>query len=153
MGDPPLDPFDLARFVAAQAGAGGMAGHETTLAEVQAGRKCSHWMWYIFPQIAGLGSSPMAARFAIGSLAEARAFLAHPLLGPRYREMVAALQALPGRRTAVSVFGPVDALKLRSSLTLFGMAGAEIDAALSRWCDGADPRTLERLSAARAKGD
>lgn len=139
------DPFDLARFVEAQA-----AVYPHALAEIRHGRKRSHWMWFVFPQIAGLGSSPMAQRYAITSLAEAEAFLAHPVLGARYRECVAALQDLVGT-DAEAVFGPVDAMKLRSSLTLFIASGgpAMLKAALDRWFDGqADAATLDRIGAA-----
>lgn len=138
------DPYNLDRFVAAQAGS-----YETALSEIRRGAKRSHWMWYIFPQIAGLGRSDMARRFAIGSLGEARAYLTHPILGARLRECVAALQDLTAG-TAVSVFGEVDAIKLRSSLTLFGQAGGEalFGAALDRWFAGEpDASTLSLLAA------
>ena len=141
--DPQDDPFDLARFVDAQSGV-----YESALAEIRRGRKTTHWMWFIFPQIAGLGSSAMSQRYAIGSLAEARAYLAHPVLGTRYRECVAALQDLVGT-SAEAVFGGVDAAKLRSSLTLFAAAAPDerlFAAELERWFGGeTDPRTLERL--------
>jgi uncharacterized protein (DUF1810 family) len=132
------DPFDLERFVNAQAGS-----HDIALAKISRGEKRSHWMWYIFPQLAGLGGSAMARRYAIGSLEEARAYLSHPLLGDRLRESVSALQNLTDT-TAEQVFGPVDAMKLRSSLTLFSEAGgaALFAAARERWFDGKDPRTL-----------
>jgi uncharacterized protein (DUF1810 family) len=107
---------DLQRFVEAQEGV-----YEAALAELRAGGKRSHWMWFVFPQIAGLGRSPMAQRFAIGSLAEARAYLEHPVLGPRLRECAAALTALPGSDPA-AVMGGIDAMKLRSSMTLFARA-------------------------------
>src|ERR1700761_7452364 len=109
------DPYDLQRFVAAQ-DAGGTYQHAA--AELRAGRKASHWMWFIFPQIAGLGYSPTARAYAITSLDEARAYLSHPVLGPRLTECAAILTGLRGR-TAEQVFGEVDALKLRSSMTLF----------------------------------
>ena len=112
----PDDPHDLARFVAAQAD-----DYDTALAELRAGRKRSHWMWYVFPQLAGLGSSGMAQRYAIRDLAEARAYLAHPILGPRLRECVAALLAIEGR-TVTAILGTPDDLKLRSSATLFAAA-------------------------------
>jgi uncharacterized protein (DUF1810 family) len=106
------DPFGLSRFVDAQAGS-----YERALAELRRGRKTSHWMWYVFPQLAGLGRSPTAQLYAIGSLSEARAYLAHPLLGPRLRECAAVVAAAaPG---AEDIFGGVDAMKLRSSMTLF----------------------------------
>ena len=143
------DPFDLARFVTAGAGGGGLSGYDQALAEIRRGAKTSHWMWYIFPQLAGLGQSAMNRRYAIRSLAEARAFLAHPLLGARLREIVAALMALPSDRTAVRVSGSIDARKLRSCLTLFAEAGGGplFSDALTRWSDGPDPRTLSLLAA------
>ena len=105
--------FDLGRFVEAQAGS-----WPTALAELRAGRKQSHWMWFIFPQLAGLGTSPMAVRYAIGSAVEARAYLAEPLLGARLREGVAAMLAHRSR-SAEAILGGIDALKFRSCLTLF----------------------------------
>ena len=108
---------DLERFVTAQAPV-----YPQVLAEVRRGRKTSHWMWFIFPQIAGLGQSPMSERYAIRSLAEAKGYLAHPLLGPRLRECVEAVLTVK-ERTAEEVFGPIDARKLRSSMTLFHRAG------------------------------
>lgn len=142
---PMTDPYDLERFVAAQSGS-----YDAALGEIRRGAKRSHWMWYIFPQIAGLGRSDMAKRFAIRSLDEARAYLANPVLGARLRECVAALQDLTGV-TAEAVFGDIDATKLRSSLTLFDEAGggALFAAALERWFGGArDQATLEILQAA-----
>ena len=109
------DPYDLQRFVAAQ-DAGGTYDHAT--AELRGGRKTSHWMWFIFPQIAGLGYSPTSQLYAITSLDEARAYLAHPVLGARLTECATILVGLTGR-TAEQIFGEVDALKLRSSITLF----------------------------------
>lgn len=112
-------------------------------AELAAGRKRSHWMWFVFPQIRGLGSSPAARAYAIRDLDEARAYIAHPVLGPRLRE--AARLAAAAEGSAEDVFGPVDALKLRSSLTLFLMAAPEapeLRDALTRFYDGPDPRTL-----------
>lgn len=134
--------MDLERFVEAQAGS-----YATALAEIARGAKYSHWMWYVFPQIAGLGHSPMARHYAIAGLDEARAYLDHPLLGRRYRECVAALQALPSELSAEAVFGGIDAIKLRSSLTLFEAASGDpaFAAALDRWFGGArDPATLSR---------
>jgi uncharacterized protein (DUF1810 family) len=110
------DPYDLQRFVAAQ-DAGGTYPRAT--AELRAGRKVSHWMWFVFPQIAGLGYSPTARRYAITSLAEARAYLAHLVLGPRLTECAAILAGGPGGRTAEQIFGALDAQKLCSSVTLF----------------------------------
>ncbi len=136
------DTFDLARFVLAQ-----QDNYAAALAEIGRGSKRSHWMWYIFPQIAGLGRSDMARHYGLSSLAEAQAYLAHPILGPRIRECVAALQDLP-TTTAERVFGPIDAVKLRSSLTVFIRAGAGqlFQAALMRWFDGReDEPTLDML--------
>jgi uncharacterized protein (DUF1810 family)/tRNA(Arg) A34 adenosine deaminase TadA len=109
------DPFGLQRFVTAQ-DAGGT--YDRAAAELRAGRKASHWMWFVFPQVAGLGYSPTARAYAITSLAEARAYLAHPVLGPRLTQCAAILAGLHGR-TAEQVFGEIDALKLCSSMTLF----------------------------------
>jgi uncharacterized protein (DUF1810 family) len=109
------DPYDLGRFQAAQ-DAGGT--YQRAAEELRRGLKTSHWMWFVFPQIAGLGRSSTSRRYAISSLDEARAYLAHPLLGPRLAECAAILTALPGR-TAEQIFGGIDAQKLRSSMTLF----------------------------------
>jgi uncharacterized protein (DUF1810 family) len=134
--------FDLRRFIDAQAGI-----YPAALAEIRRGAKRSHWMWFIFPQLAGLGRSDMARRYAIASLEEARAYLAHPLLGARLRECVEALQDLSGV-TAEAVFGGIDAVKLRSSLTLFAAAsdGGIFAAALDRWFGEPDPATLQLLA-------
>jgi uncharacterized protein (DUF1810 family) len=113
------DPHDLARFVEAQAG-----DYATALAETRAGRKRSHWMWYIFPQIDGLGFSSMARRYAIKSLDEARAYLDHPVLGPRLVEITEAALAVEGR-SAHEIFGSPDDMKLRSCATLFARAASE----------------------------
>ena len=110
---------DLQRFVDAQS-----QTYDQALAELRAGEKRTHWMWFVFPQIAGLGRSGMAQRFAIADLDEARAYLAHPVLGPRLVECARALLALPGD-DPVRVFGSVDALKLRSSMTLFEAAAPD----------------------------
>lgn len=137
------DPFDLERFLTAQADS-----YEAALSEIRRGAKRSHWMWFIFPQIAGLGRSEMAQRFAIRSLEEARAYLDDPVLGTRLGESVAVLQDLTGL-TAIAVFGEVDAMKLRSSLTLFDYAGGGplFAAALERWFDGVrDPATIRIIS-------
>jgi uncharacterized protein (DUF1810 family) len=110
------DPYDLDRFVEAQAG-----NYDDALAELRAGRKRTHWSWYVFPQIRGLGSSAMSLRYAIGSLAEAVAYLDHEVLGPRLRECVAALNAHQGLGVD-DVLGDIDARKFRSCLTLFAQA-------------------------------
>ena len=109
------DLYDLERFVAAQ-DAGGT--YDRAVAELRAGRKATHWMWFVFPQIAGLGYSPASRTYAISSLGEAWAYLAHPVLGPRLIECAEILIRVPGR-TAEQIFGEVDALKLCSSMTLF----------------------------------
>lgn len=145
-GDVTRGDFDLSRFVEAQDAAGTYA---RALSEIRAGAKRSHWMWFVFPQMRGLGSSPMAQRYAVGSLDEARAYWNHPILGARLRECLAALASLP-TPDATAVFGSIDAMKLRSSLTLFLRAapGDETLAqALSRWFAGvADERTDALLS-------
>jgi uncharacterized protein (DUF1810 family) len=109
------DPYDLQRFVAAQDASG---TYDRATAELRRGRKTGHWMWFIFPQIAGLGYSPASQTYAITSLAEARAYLAHPVLGARLVECARILTRVSGR-TAEQILGEVDALKLRSSVTLF----------------------------------
>jgi uncharacterized protein (DUF1810 family) len=137
---------DLERFVSAQ------DENDTylrALAEIRAGRKRTHWMWFVFPQIAGLGRSPMAQHYAISSLAEAKAYLAHPVLGARLREITGALVGVTGL-SAQDIFGGIDALKLRSSLTLFARAAGPDDplftTALDRYFDGtADAETDRRL--------
>ncbi len=110
------DPYRLSRFVEAQAGT-----YDHALAELRAGRKTGHWMWFVFPQVAGLGRSPTAQHYAISGLDEARAYLAHPVLGPRLEACAQALLDLPGD-DAVAVLGSIDAVKLRSSMTLFARA-------------------------------
>jgi len=134
------DTFDLDRFVRAQADT-----YVQALAEIRAGRKRSHWMWFVFPQIAGLGSSAMAERYAIRSLAEARAYLQHPVLGPRLLECSESACAVNGR-SALEIFGTPDDLKLRSSATLFDAVstpGSVFDRLLAKFFDGGrDARTL-----------
>jgi uncharacterized protein (DUF1810 family) len=130
----------LDRFVAAQDGV-----YETALAELTAGRKRSHWMWFVFPQIAGLGSSSTAQRYAIRDFDEARAYLAHPVLGPRLVEAAQALLGVEGR-SAEQILGYPDDLKLRSSMTLFARAAddpAVFETVLDRFYDGPDRRTLD----------
>jgi uncharacterized protein (DUF1810 family) len=140
------DPFDLQRFSAAQEQGG---AYTTALAELCAGRKRSHWIWFVFPQIDGLGSSPMARRFAIRSLAEAQAYLADDVLGPRLRECCEALLGLGIDANAEAVMGGIDALKLRSSMTLFALAAAPSDPTftrvLARYYDGRGDTATERL--------
>ena len=140
------DPYELARFVTAQDSAD---TYQRALAELRAGRKVSHWMWFVFPQLAGLGHSAMAQRYAIGSLAEARAYLGHQVLGPRLIECTQAVAA-SHQSSAVDIFGSVDAVKLRSSMTLFYRADPErhlFGEVLQRYFDGqADPATDARLS-------
>lgn len=138
--------FDLERFVAAQCDS-----YERAVAEIRKGQKQTHWIWYIFPQLAGLGRSRMAQYYAIGLLAEAQAYLAHPLLGPRYIACVEAMQDLP-LSDPEAVFGSLDARKVHSSLTLFAKADPTqrlFQAAIARWFKGVlDPRTLELLQSA-----
>jgi uncharacterized protein (DUF1810 family) len=146
------DPFDLQRFRDAQE-QGGM--YATALAELRAGRKRSHWIWFVFPQLDGLGTSPTARRYAIKSLAEARAYLADAVLGPRLHECCQALLTLgasasPGA-SAEAVLGGIDALKLRSSMTLFASAAPGEPAfrqVLERYYDGQADAATERLLAA-----
>lgn len=137
------DPYSLQRFVDAQDGIFG-----TALSELRNGAKRSHWMWFVFPQIAGLGTSAMSQRYAIRSLGEAEAYLEHAVLGPRLRQSVEALLAWSGKRDAATILGPVDAMKLRSSLTLFTAAAPDEEifrGALSAFFGTADPATLNLL--------
>ena len=136
------DAFQLQRFVDAQDGQ-----FEVALAELEAGRKQSHWMWFVFPQLVGLGRSPTAQFYGIRSLHEARAFLAHPLLGERYRRSVEVLARWTGIKNAVEILGEVDALKLRSSLTLFEAASGDpqLAQALEAFFGGPDEATLQIL--------
>ena len=138
-------PFQLERFVDAQQGT-----FETALRELQAGEKQSHWMWFVFPQFAGLGRSPTAQYYAIRSPSEARAFLAHPVLGEHYRTAVDALLTWAGRKDAIAILGEIDALKLRSSLTLFEAASGDerFARALSAFFDGPDDGTLRLIGQA-----
>ena len=137
------DAFHLARFLTAQEPI-----FDTALVELRRGRKESHWVWFIFPQAAGLGTSPMAQRYAISSLEEARAYLSHPILGPRLLECCKALLDVDGR-SAPEIMGSPDDLKLRSSMTLFSLAGCshpEFDQVLTKYFEGKhDHRTLELL--------
>ena len=138
------DPYDLERFVAAQ-DAGGT--YDRAVAELRRGRKQSHWMWFIFPQLAGLGQSPTSRRFAISSLAEARAYLEHPVLGPRLAECTRVLEAEPGH-DADQIFGGLDAQKLRSSMTLFARAAsaeASFGSVLSKYFGGEPDPATDRL--------
>lgn len=136
------DPYDLRRFVEAQADV-----IESAKRELRAGRKRGHWMWFVFPQVAGLGSSRPSRRYAIGSREEAAAYLAHPTLGPRLRECTAIVNGLEGR-SAHEVFGSPDDLKFRSSMTLFDAVadGPEpFGTALERYYHELDPKTLRFL--------
>ena len=137
------DPYDLQRFVDAQAG----GAYERALAELRTGRKTSHWMWFVLPQVGGLGRSDMSVRYAVSGLDEAQAYLAHPVLGRRYAECCEVLLAL-GDVSMTDVFGPVDAQKLHSSLTLFAKAdpqSAPIDQLLTRHFAGQPDRETLRL--------
>ena len=137
------DPYDLQRFVAAQA-----TIFEKACAELKAGCKESHWMWFIFPQIAGLGRSPMAQRFAISGRDEAEAYLRHPLLGYRLRRCTELVNGAEGR-SAHQIFGSPDDMKFHSSMTLFGAVADDSQVfltALRKYFGGEmDPKTLERL--------
>lgn len=139
----PLDPHNLQRFIEAQAPI-----YEQVLAELRAGRKRSHWIWFIFPQIAGLGHSPTAQHYAIRSLDEARAYIEDPVLGPRLRECTGIVNQIEGR-TIYEILGPPDDLKFRSSMTLFSKATNDnqvFAAALTKYFDGKpDAQTLQRL--------
>jgi uncharacterized protein (DUF1810 family) len=139
------DPYDLERFVRAQDSG---ATYQRAADELRRGRKSSHWMWFVFPQITGLGRSPTAQRYAISSLDEARAYLAHPVLGPRLLESAEILVGLAGR-SAEQVFGGIDAMKLRSSMTLFRHAAPPepvFGQVLDQYFDGVpDPATEERI--------
>jgi uncharacterized protein (DUF1810 family) len=143
--DPAADPFDLERFVTAQEPV-----YRDVIAELRDGRKRSHWMWFVFPQLRGLGGSAMAARYGISSLEEADAYLRHPVLGPRLRECTQLVNGVQGRSVG-EIFGSPDDLKLCSSMTLFARAtddNADFVALLDKFYDGRyDERTLERLQA------
>ena len=140
------DPYDLARFVAAQEG-----DYDRALAEVRAGRKRTHWMWYVFPQFAGLGSSATSERYAIKSRAEAEAYLRHPVLGRRLAEICEAAGAVEGR-SALEVFGSPDNLKLKSCATLFAAVappGSVFERVLQKYFGGErDAKTLRLMAAA-----
>jgi uncharacterized protein (DUF1810 family) len=138
------DPYDLDRFLMAQAPA-----YDLALAELIGGRKLTHWMWYVFPQLRGLGHSSMAQRYGIGSLDEAKAYLDHAVLGARLRECTRAVIDCP-ETSLRAILGSPDDMKFQSSMTLFDIAAGDdetlFDAALQRFCGGLrDPRTLERL--------
>lgn len=138
------DRFDLQRFVDAQDRV-----YDDVVQELRAGRKRSHWMWFVFPQLRGLGSSPTADHYGISSLEEARAYLEHDLLGPRLRECVRLVNDIEGR-SAGQIFGSPDDLKLRSSVTLFARAtddNQDFVGLLDKYYGGEeDPRTVMRLS-------
>ena len=139
---------DLGRFVAAQEGT-----YAAALAELHGGAKRTHWMWFVFPQIAGLGHSPTARHFAIRDIGEARAFLAHDVLGARLREATRVTTAWAGRQTLSEIFGPVDALKFVSCMTLFEAAAGtggppDFAIALAALADGVrDRHTLALIAA------
>ena len=144
-----MKEFNLERFVSAQQGK-----IEDALSELREGEKTSHWMWFIFPQISGLGESEMSRRYAIGSIEEAEAYLRHEVLGPRLVECFEAVLAVEGKR-ARQIFGRTDEMKLRSSATLFAEAsgaGSIYEAVLRKYFDGSpDPMTLEILRSDRAR--
>jgi uncharacterized protein (DUF1810 family) len=133
---------DLERFVRAQQGV-----YEGVLDELRRGRKVGHWIWFVFPQIAGLGRSAISQEYAIASLEEARAYLAHPVLGARLRECAAIVLATEGR-TAREILGEIDAMKLRSSMTLFHRAARDefvFAAVLERFYDGRPDEATDAL--------
>lgn len=136
------DSFQLHRFVDAQDGV-----VDTAIAELRNGKKQGHWMWFIFPQLAALGHSPTALFYGIRSIHEARAYLAHPVLGERFRVAVDAILGCAGRRTAAEILGEIDAMKLRSSLTLFEAASGDplFALALDAFFDSPDEATLRLL--------
>ncbi|MBV8420455.1 MAG: DUF1810 domain-containing protein [Hyphomicrobiales bacterium] len=141
----PTDPYDLERFVAAQNPVIG-----AVCAELAAGRKQTHWMWFIFPQLRGLGASASAQRYALGSAAEARAYLEHPLLGERLRHCTGLVNAVAGR-TAEEIFGYPDYLKFHSCMTLFAQvaaSGAPFRDALAKYYGGQEDALTRRLLAA-----
>ncbi len=137
------DPYNLDRFITAQEPV-----FERVRAELKAGRKQSHWMWFIFPQIRGLGTSPMAQTYAVSSLDEAKAYLQHPILGERLRDCVRLVNAVEGR-TRHEIFGSPDDMKFHSSITLFARADPKeplFADALRKYCNGAeDSATIDRL--------
>ena len=143
------DPYDVRRFVEAQDGC-----YEQVCDELRSGHKLGHWIWFIFPQLSGLGSSPTALRYGISSLAEARAYLAHPVLGPRLRECARLLSHIRGR-SITEILGWPDDLKVRSSMTLFAAAAdsaaksrTDFQAVLDKYYEGRpDTRTLQMLNA------
>jgi uncharacterized protein (DUF1810 family) len=145
------DPFDLNRFVDAQS-----VDYPVALAELRAGQKRTHWIWYIFPQIAGLGHSPMSERYAIRSEGEARAYLAHPVLGPRLVECAEAVLGVEGR-SAHEIMGSPDDLKLRSCATLFAYISSEgsvFHRILEHYYeDERDQRTIDRLHSVSGEPD
>ena len=141
------DPHNLQRFIDAQGGI-----YETALGEIRAGSKRSHWMWFIFPQLRGLGLSPTAQHYGIASLDEARTYLEHPLLGQRTRECVKGMLPWSDKRSAEQILGSIDAMKLKSSLTLFDLVEPNTLFAegLSAFFSGErDPRTLALLNGER----
>ena len=143
------DPYDLNRFVTAQE-----AVYERALAELKGGQKRSHWMWYIFPQIDGLGFSATTRHYAVKSMEEARAYLQHPVLGRRLRECAEAVMSVEGRSVS-EIFGYPDDMKLQSSMTLFAQAdpGAVFDRVLDRYFRGErDVRTLQLLGKLQKNG-
>jgi uncharacterized protein (DUF1810 family) len=138
-----MDAIDLERFVAAQDGV-----YPSIVEELGRGRKVGHWIWFIFPQVAGLGRSAMSEHYAIRSLAEAQAYLAHPILGPRLRECAELLLSAPADRTAADILGGLDAMKVRSSMTLFARADPSepvVRRVVDRFYGGAADPLTDRL--------
>jgi uncharacterized protein (DUF1810 family) len=144
---PSSDPYDLERFVRAQA-----TDYDQALSELREGHKRSHWMWYIFPQIEGLGLSPMSRQYSIKSAAEARAYLDHPVLGPRLQECATVVYNIGGR-SAFEILGAPDDMKLRSSATLFASVsgGGIFEQLIQKYFEGQhDEKTLQTLTSTGA---
>ena len=137
------DRFNLSRFIEAQEG-----DYSDVLDELKRGKKAGHWIWYVFPQMASLGHSAMSERYSISCINEARAYIGHPILGPRLVECTELILAVEGK-TAEQIFGSLDAMKFRSSMTLFshvGEADSVYQRALSKYFDGEpDPKTLKAM--------
>jgi uncharacterized protein (DUF1810 family) len=144
------DPFDLQRFVTAQEPV-----YERVLAELRAGKKQSHWMWFVFPQIEGLGSSAMSQRYAIKSGAEAAAYVEHPVLGPRLRECTRLVTTVDGSKIE-DIFGSPDDMKFQSSMTLFSLAtldNRDFSDALHKFFGAPDAATLDLMTEIYARGE
>ncbi|MHA7883074.1 DUF1810 domain-containing protein [Nitratireductor rhodophyticola] len=144
------DPFELQRFMEAQEGV-----FETAVRELQTGRKRTHWMWFVFPQLRGLGRSPTAKYYGLSSLEEARAYLAHPVLGSRLRDVTCVMLEVPGQSLR-AILGTPDDLKFCSCMTLFALASQKSETlfsdALARWCGGQMDEATLRLTGSAGQG-